>query len=394
MTLFFSQFERQWQAALGGVQAFPAPGVRVVQRGIVLPLQKRGDCDPALNCYQGGVTDSAFGFVAGLERKKGAPLYNLSCKKSYIAVGVDVRQETVVFGGIIFGHFGHELIDGLTRLWHFARHPEKGLKYVFVTQPGASTQHAEAFFKLAGLRYEILKQPTQFAEVIVPDEAYMTGEGGNAAWLEWFDHIKARVGNPVDGGKVYLTRRQWPAKDGVGEEYFEEFFKGLGYDVVAPEKLSLDEQIRLIAGASHIACTMGTMAHMLAFARTGADVVILLRSPSSVMPAQLAINTLRGFKWRMVDATRNPLPTGQSNGCFFYWPTAGFYRYAKACLGKSAMRPLRIGLDEDEMLVEYLQKWAKRFSDQNNYKYIKERTMQDVVNSLCAFFGDNNGDNA
>ena len=70
MTLFFSQFERQWQAALGGVQAFPAPGVRVVQQGIVLPLQKRGDCDPALNCYQGGVTDSAFGFVAGLERKK------------------------------------------------------------------------------------------------------------------------------------------------------------------------------------------------------------------------------------------------------------------------------------------------------------------------------------
>ena len=57
-------------------------------------------------------------------------------------------------------------------------------------------------------------------------------------------------------------------------------------------------------------------------------------------------------------------------------------------------RPLRIGIDEDEMLAEYLYKWAKRFSDQNNYKYIKDRTMQDAVDSLCAFFGGTNGDDA
>lgn len=393
MTLFFSQYERQWKAALDAVQTLPAPGVRVVQRGILLPLKLRGDCKAEMNCYEGGVADSAFNFVAGIERKKRAEYYNLACKKSYIAVGVDVRREKVVFGGVIFGHFGHQILDGMTRLWHFARHHDKGLKYVFVTQPGAGTQHAEAFFKLAGMRYEILRQPTQFAEVVVPDEAYMTGEGGNPAWLEWFDHIKARVGNPVDGGKVYLTRRQWPARDGVGEEYFEEFFKGLGYDVVAPEKLPLDEQIRLIAGASHIACTMGTMAHMLAFSNSGADVTILLRSPSSVMPSQVVINNLRGLHWRMVDGTNNPMPTGQSNGCFLYWPTAGFYQWAKSIGIDFPLTPRRIGLDETEVFVEYMRNWARIFSIPGNYKYIKNCTMQHAVDSLTQFFGGNTNDN-
>lgn len=384
---FYSEHAQKWQAALDAVQTLPAPGVRTVPRGILLPLQKRDDCAPDLNCYQGGVAGPDFAFVAGVERKAGAPLYNLACKKSYVAVGVDVRHERVVFGGVIYGHFGHEIIDGMTRLWHYARNHADGLKRVFVVQPGASTKHAEAFFHLAGMEYEIITQPTQFAEVIVPDEAYRTGDGGNTAWLEWFNFIKARCGTPAQSGRLYLTRRKFKADDGVGEEYFEEFFRTQGYEVVAPERLPLDEQIRRIAGATHIATTMGTMAHMLAFARPGADVTILLRSPASVMPAQLGINKLRGFDWRMIDGTRNPLPTGQSNGCFLYWPTRGFYEWAKKglCL-KSVLTPRRIGLDEDALLLAYFEKWARRFSDPLNYKYIKNRTMKDVVDSLKHYF--------
>jgi len=382
---FYSEYASRWKAALEAIQTLPPPSVRSVPRGILLPLQKRDDCSQDLNCYQGGVTDGAFNFVAGIERRKGAEFYNLACKKSYVAVGIDVRHERVVFGGVIFGHFGHEIIDGMTRLWHYARHHDDNLKRVFLVQPGASTKHAESFFKLAGMNYEIIKQPTQFPEVIIPDEAYRTGDGGNPAWLEWFGYVMKKAGKHFDTDKIYLTRTQWPAGDGVGEEYYERFFESEGYKVIAPEKLSLADQIRYISGATHIACTMGTMAHMLVFARPDADVTILLRSPSSIMPAQLTINRLRGYKWRMIDATRNPLPTGQSNGCFLYEPTTYFYQWAKENKFRTPdMKDLDI--DEDANFFAYLEKWAKRFSDPVNYKYIKNRTMKDAVDSLTKYF--------
>ena len=300
---------------------------------------------------------------------------------------VGLRDERVVFGGVIYGHFGHQIIDGFTRLWHFARHHEEGLKYVFVLQPGANPRHAQAFFALAGLdNYEIITAPMRFKEVICPEEAFFSGGGANPTWLEWFDHIAANVGageNLPD--KIYLTRTQWKANDGVGEEYFEEFFKNQGYTVVAPETLPLAEQVRHIAHASHIACTMGTMAHLLTFARRGTDVTILLRSPSSIMPAQLNICEVRGLNWRMVDATSNPLPTSQSNGMFVYWPTRQFYRWCKEN-GLSALTPRRIGMDEEENLALYLSRWTERFSDPANFKYIESRTARDFVDSLRTFF--------
>ena len=217
---------------------------------------------------------------------------------------------------------------------------------------------------------------TQFPEVIIPDEAYRTGDGGNPAWLEWFGYVMKKAGKHFDTDKIYLTRTQWPAGDGVGEEYYERFFESEGYKVIAPEKLSLADQIRYISGATHIACTMGTMAHMLPFARPDADVTILLRSPSSIMPAQLTINRLKGFKWRMIDATCNPLPTGQSNGCFLYAPTDGFCEWSKTEKNKIC----------DNLLVRYLKIWAKRFSDPVNYRYINNRTMKDAVDSLTKYF--------
>lgn len=383
MRLFYSEYEKNWKATLDSLRQLPEPKVRTVKRGIVLPLQKRTDY-PEENIYQGGVCGPDFSFIAGLERNSRAPLYNLSCKRGYTAVGLDVRQETVVYGGVIFGHFGHMILDGMTRLWHFARNHDDGLKRVFVLQPGASSTHAEKFFKLAGMRYEILRGPTQFSEVIVPGEAYHTGEGGNKIWLEWFDYFKKRIRVCASfPKKIYLTRTQWPANDGVGEEYYEHFFSKQGYQIIVPEKLPLEEQIAYIFSATHIATTMGTMAHMLAFAQPDADVTILLRSPSSMMPAQLIINKLRGFTWRMIDGTRNPLPTGQSNGCFLYAPTKGFEKWCMDT-GK-ALRLFSID-DKENYFVPYCRQWAKRFSDPANYKYIKNRTLADAVESLNKYF--------
>lgn len=386
MRLFYSEYEKNWKATLDSLRTLPEPKVKAVKRGILLPLKKRSDCDPDMNVYEGGVCGPDFSFVAGLERNSRAPLYNLACKKSYVTVGLDVRQEKVVFGGVIFGHFGHEILDGMTRLWHYARHHDDGLKRVFVLQPGASSTHAEKFFKLAGMDYEILKSPTQFQEVIVPDEVFHTGEGGNKIWLEWFDYLKAKVKYDDTPEKVYLTRTQWPANDGVGEEYYERYFQSEGYKAIAPEKIPLADQIRYIYNATHIVTTMGTMAHMLAFARPDADVTILLRSPSSMMPAQLIINKMRGYKWCMIDATRNPLPTGQSNGCFLYALTGYFCKWARDAGKKIVPRPFVFNVDETDNFFAYLQKWANRFSDPANLRYIKNKTAKDFVDSLTKYF--------
>ena len=381
--LFYTRFKDSWERDFLRIRCLEnQPDNILLKNATLLPLRRRKD----LSCkaFEGGVINEKCTFIGGVQRSKRNFQLQFSCTKGYKPHVVRKSDEKVVFGGVIFGHFGHVLIDTCTRLWHFAENHDDGLKRVFVATPETTFKYGK-LFDLAGMDWEIVEEPTQCAEVVVPEETFFSSDCGHPVWLKWWDFLAERARAKAINGpyfdKIYLTRTQFAGNDGINEEFYEKYYAKLGFKVISPEKLPLEEQINVISHAKQIVSTMGTLTHLLVFARNDADVTILLREPSTIMRSQLLINKLKGFSWRCVEATINPLPTSQSNGTFLYGPTPQFREY---CHDVALPQPEEF-TPTPEMLTEYLRKWTTNYTKMLSWHYIQKTPCVDFLASLAYF---------
>lgn len=367
--------------------------VQEVENGVILPIKKLRDIPGYDGVFGGGVTTEEYQFVAGHFRKKNDATANYSVSESYkLECEPENIDEVVVFGGIFFRHYGHAIIDGLTRMWWYAEN-YKNLphKLVFLTMPDQSPETDKRFLRLAGLTekdYVIVDRPTKFKKILVPEEAIFNMDCGHEEWLKFFDLIKENVRKytppPLREEKIYLSRTQLPEKDAVNEEYLEKVAREQGYKIVYPEQLKLEDQINLIMNAKSIASTMGTLTHMAVFAEPGTEMICFLRKAEEITHPQIIINELRKLDWYIVEATKTPLPTTHVRGIFLYGLTpffADFMRYKGWKFDVNYRIP-------DEMMLEYLKNWTDYYSKPQRYVMIRNATIWDTVKGLnWAFYG-------
>jgi len=89
----------------------------------------------------------------------------------------EIKNEKVVYCGYLVPHWGHFLIEAVTRLWYFFENDETVDKYVFMVELN-STRKAEGnykeFLELLGVypKVEIINVPTRYREVIIPEVSY------------------------------------------------------------------------------------------------------------------------------------------------------------------------------------------------------------------------------
>lgn len=392
MMRFYTAYEEKWKTAVENAQILDtelqAPEYK---NAILLPLRKRTDTPNSSfdGWHEGGVCSEDYSFLAGLDRKLPRKASNYSCVKSYIPESTTYRDETVVFGGVLIHHFGHNLVDNLSRMWYFARHPDTPYKFVFLMMTN-QTGFFKAFFELAGLeetRYEIITEATQFRNVIIPDQAfYSLSSIAHPDWLLFFERIKENVNKICPASnieKVYLTRTQLPAETGfeANERFFEAFFSEQGYTVIAPEKLSLVQQINIIMNASSVATTIGTLSHMMIFANIDTNCTFLLRTPSEVIRPQIIIDLLRGYTCSYVEATKEILPSPHSRGVPMYWQTVYFESYL-IDNNVHATKSFSYAEEFPVVMDEYIKKYALNYRDPEAFQRIANYTAFDFVNAL------------
>ena len=391
----YSEFSDKWEIQLHRNEILEHDlKVTEITNGIVLPLRKRDDIETLDGCHEGGVCTEDYSFVAGIQRNRKNTTTNYSVCRSYQPETITKRDEEVIFGGVLFRHFGHSLVDGLGRMWYYAENPDVTQKIVFVMMTSQAFT-AEKIFELMGLKegqYEIITEPTQFTKIIVPEEAMFERESAaHRRWLSSFERIKESIRKsyaPSPFKKIYLTRTQMKENDGINEEFLEDFYRERGYEVIAPEKLPLEEQINIIMNAQEIACTMGTLAHLVVFAQNKIKITIHLRIPNEVVPVQLLLNELRELDWYIIDGTKNFLPTSQSKGVNFYLPT----KYMKEYLDDNGLEYDPMLFDSDTFLqnnlYDYLIKWTSNYSNPEIFRRISRRTIFNVVDGLNRYLLD------
>ena len=209
-----------------------------------------------------------------------------------------------------------------------------------------------------------VNKPTQFRSVTVPDQAQQFSDKAFTFTKEFllpYQAIKAHV-KPGKKKKIYLTRREFKnVAVCFNEKYFEEFFMERGFEVVSPEKMSVEEQISLVMGADEIATTMGTLAHWVIFAKPTARFIMLNRTKNYVSPRQCQLIEAFNFRnYYIVDGSHNFMFADHTRGVNMLEPNKNWKDFVADYFNEH--------IEDDyasleKSLEEYVNLWCERYSD-------------------------------
>lgn len=352
-------------------------GVQVIEHGIVLPARRKID-----KTWQGGVCDEDFNFIAGYSRKKNNEGGFASVLSAYTVDKSELVEldEDVIFGGTLIGHFGHFMLECLSRLWYVLQQPELHAKILFITtEHGGYKPWFEDFFRLMGIdkdRIIYVDKPIQCRSITVPEQAYHSNRFTKEFFVP-YQVIKSRV-TPAAPKKLYLTRLGFEFKKHgnvhcFNEQYFEDFFAKHGFEIVSMEKLSFDEQVSLIMGADEIAAIMGTLTHWALFCKPNAKFITLLRTHDLMQLQTLVTEATPRVEYHIVDTSKNFLYANRSTGVCLLGSTKYWKEFVADYFDEQ--------IDEDDdssyfnvELDKYIDFWCK--------KYVKSDNLNTLVNSL------------
>jgi Glycosyltransferase 61/Sulfotransferase family len=190
-----------------------------------------------------------------------------------------------LYGGVLRPHYGHFLLESLSRAWFLRRHPD--LPVLWHTATGKSVLlpwHREVFSML-GIpegRCRFVMRPTQVERILLADPGCVLER--------WLDPAQARAlgifplaNRPVRERKVWLSRSR--LRDGLakvqGEAELEARLAETGWTILSPEGLPVWQQLAVMSEAKEIAGFEGSAFHTLLLAEEEVKARVTLYARSS-----------------------------------------------------------------------------------------------------------------
>lgn len=272
----------------------------------------------------GGIVDNKGNFV---EASKKVPKEEVASffGGSYEYDFVEKSEEAVVYMGPFKQHWGHFIVDCLTRAWWLTTELKENMANAKIAFLNIGDEQLEDLYlqvlELLGIQgNKIVKvtKPTQFSKVYLPEEAYVVGEYWTDEFKRMFQHIAEEACSRWKGEtfrKIYFSRGKWKLgrqKGEYGEKEIERVFEKNGYTIICPEQLSVIEQIALIGSAEEIVSPMGTVAHAVALFQRHLKKFIICNKFYLHVPHQLYLN-------EMLDAEVIYIDTYYSKTPGIYW---------------------------------------------------------------------------
>ena len=212
-----------------------------------------------------------------------------------------------LFCGAMSNQFGHVITRGLGRIWATERLP-KSVKLIFSSLLYSEKEHAffDRLLKILGIEHEyaIIQAPTHVDTLYTAPDLFSEARHGLAtpSYAAWVRGKLPKQAKSRFGRKIYVTRDQMSATVGrhLCEDVLEENLSNAGFDIVAPEKLSLGEQLEMYRQADTVIAADGSALHILPFTFRPEATCIILKRRSDI-PA-LITNHVRSFtQARIVD---------------------------------------------------------------------------------------------
>ena len=213
----------------------------------------------------------------------------------------------VVYFGPFFRHWGHFLVDLLGRMWYIARQGRMKVAYLGDEEPSGNFLEC---FRLLGLEEEDLiriTEPTRFRNVVVPEFSCLSCRWYSREYREIFDTmIQNAEPQPIPGKKIYFSRLDFGRGKEVGETQIACWAEANGFLSVAPENLTVSQQIAIWNGAEEILCLDGSIPISAAFSRNESLRLTILHKTSLEHRNVELFLLMRPCRVTFLDAYREP----------------------------------------------------------------------------------------
>lgn len=298
------------------------------ENATILPLRKIQE--DGFLFGRGGVVDADGQYVAlsGIERR---------VQYAYPFENAAYQDKKVVYCGYFVNHWGHFLVEAVTRLWYFLENDASVDKYVFFLDENEERQvrgNYKEFFTLLKIwdKLEFINKPTTYREVIVPERAFQCRAYYSPKFLQIYDTIADNVVPDPSWkvlDKIYYSRSQ--LQKGAGFEFgfdsLDDFYEKNGYTILYPEKVPLSQMIFYIRNSKVVATLSGSLPHNMLFANNGQRLEIVERCVLN-NDFQVNVNRMRQLQATYIDANI-PVYTVDMCGPFIMGYTDCMERFAQ-----------------------------------------------------------------
>ena len=203
---------------------------------------------------------------------------------------VGVAGTEMVYAGPALAHFGHFLLEVLSRLWWVGKLDPAGVRLVF--HEAGPRGRRDAFLAkpyvgetlaLLGLDAEravfVADAPLRFPRLLVPAPVLSLGGHAYTGFPTAYERLAAAAdpdGEPPSRALYFSRTRIRDDRQRIANEAeVEALMRALGVEVAYPEELPFAAQIRLVRRARLLVGCAGSALHLAAFARPATRVLCL-----------------------------------------------------------------------------------------------------------------------
>ncbi|WP_169053322.1 glycosyltransferase family 61 protein [Falsirhodobacter xinxiangensis] len=234
---------------------------------------------------------------------------------------------TWIWGGLLYSHFGHMLLESTGRLWahdHVEAEGELFLLKKKVTWPKRFVKPINPILSHLGAKTAKAKgvtRPLRVEKLVIAPQGFGTGDM-IAGCPEMRAFVKSNWGKgiePAGHEKIYISRSRLYSKRGryIGESFLEALLEKEGYAIFHAQDHSIEEQIAQYKAAKVVISSDSSALHLHAcFSAADTKVAIILRRPGEAINdyltqyrsfsgiAPLVISSLNGAVYQF-DGARN-----------------------------------------------------------------------------------------
>ncbi len=203
---------------------------------------------------------------------------------------------TWLYGGMLYQHFGHFLVESTSRFWGIDHLPE-GIDGVLflpkkrLNRPRRFVEPLKPLLEMFSSRFRQAEAPTgpvRVERLVLAPQGFGTGPmiAGSPDYRAFIHSSFGKAIRPEGAEKIYISRSRLFSKRGryFGEARIEALLEAEGYRIFHPQDYSIEEQIAQYKAASKLLSSDSSALHLAAFF-TGPQnrIGIVLRRPGNTV---------------------------------------------------------------------------------------------------------------
>ncbi len=211
-----------------------------------------------------------------------------------------------LFAGIGRHHFGHFLMETISRLWALDGRQSRFDGIIILPPPNINfaailRRRLLRFFEIldCGLPIHLIKRPVRVEQLFVPAQGF-----GHSQWSVGTPEFRSFVRQQIDmtcqprgPEKIYISRNRLKhrSKRIDQEGKVEEIMRAAGYTIFYPERHAIDVQCRVYRAAHTIVGGDGSAFHLVPFAMQPETRVGLIQRRARAEPVDAIARQIEAF---------------------------------------------------------------------------------------------------